>query len=193
VDAPVGVVGLGAMGSCALWRLAAAGTAALGFEQFYPGHPYGSSHGLTRLYRLAALEGPQYVPLGQLALQLWRQLEQESGATILTATGGLMIGDPDSEVVRGTLESAEKYDLAREVLTADELRTRFPQHAITDAEIAVLDPAAGVLRPERAIQAAVQRAASQNARVMRNVRITAIDPDADGVTIRTETRSFRVG
>lgn len=193
MDAPVGVVGLGAIGSCALWRLAAQGTSALGFEQFYPGHPYGSSHGLTRLYRLLALEGSQYVPLGQLALQLWRQLEEENDATILTTTGGLNIGSPDSEVIRGTLESAQKFDLPHQLLTANEVRTKYPQHALTDAEVAVIDPAAGVLRPERGITAATQSAESREARIMRNVRVTAIEPDADGVTIRTEARSFRVG
>jgi sarcosine oxidase len=193
MDAPVGVVGLGAIGSCALWRVAAQETPVLGFEQFYPGHPYGSSHGLTRLYRLAALEGPQYVPLGQLALRLWRQLEAENDAEILAAMGGLNIGSPDSEVIRGTLESVQKFDLPHELLTADELRTRYPQHAITDAEVAVIDPAAGVLRPERGINAAVQSAERQNARVVRNVRVTGIEPDADGVTVHTEARSFRVG
>ena len=193
MDSDVAVVGLGAMGSSALWRLAARGVTALGFEQFHPGHPYGSSHGLTRLYRLAALEGPQYVPLGQLALGLWRQLEKESGATLLTTTGGLMIGHPETEVVRGTLESAQQHDLPHEILTADELRRRFPQHVVADSEIAVTDPAAGVLRSERAITAAVQRAAAAGARVLPNVRVTAIEPDADGVTIHTEARSFRVG
>lgn len=193
MDAQVGVVGLGAIGSCALWRLAAQGTPALGFEQFYPGHPYGSSHGLTRLYRLIALEGPQYVPLGQLALRLWRELEEESDATILTTTGGLNIGSPDSEVIRGTLESAQKFDLPHQLLTADELRTRYPQHAVTGDEVAVIDPDAGVLRPERGIEAAAKSAASRDARVVRNVRVTGIEPDADGVTVHTEARSFRVG
>jgi sarcosine oxidase len=193
MDAPVGVVGLGAIGSCALWRVAAQDTPVLGFEQFYPGHPYGSSHGLTRLYRLAALEGPQYVPLGQLALNLWHQLEAENNATVLTTTGGLNIGSPDSEVIRGTLESVQKFDLPHEVLTAGELRTRFPQHAVTDAEVAVIDPSAGVLRPERGINAAIASAEKRNARVVRNVRVTGIEPDADGVTVHTEARSFRVG
>jgi sarcosine oxidase len=193
VDTDVAVVGLGAVGSSALWRLAARGVPVLGFEQFCPGHPYGSSHGLTRLYRLAALEGPQYVPLGQLALRLWRQLEEDTGTTLLTTTGGLMIGHPDSEVVRGTWGSAREHGLRHEILTARELRQRFPQHVIADSDIAIFDPAAGVLRPEQAIRAAVRRAEAGGTRILRNVRVTAIEPDAEGVTVRTETRSFRAG
>jgi sarcosine oxidase len=52
-DADVAVIGLGAMGSNALWRLAARGVDVLGFEQFRPGHVQGSSHGQTRLFRVA--------------------------------------------------------------------------------------------------------------------------------------------
>jgi sarcosine oxidase len=193
VDSEVAVVGLGAMGAHALWRLAARGVPALGFEQFCPGHPYGSSHGLSRLFRLAALEGPQYVPLGQLALELWRQLEQESGTTLLTTTGGLMIGPPGSETVRGTLASAQAHDLPHEVLTAADLRRRFPQHVISGSEVAVLDPAAGVLRPERAIRAAADRAVAAGARILRHVRVTGIEPGTSGVTVHTPQRSFRVG
>jgi sarcosine oxidase len=194
VDADFGVVGLGAMGSAALWRLAARDVSVMGLEQFRPGHPYGSSHGLSRIYRLAALEGPQYVPLGRLAMDLWRQLEHDSGTMLLTTTGGLMIGSPDSEAVRGTLRSAQQHDLPHEILTADELRKRFPQHVVADdSDMAVLDPAAGVLRPELGIKAAVQRAESGGAGAVRNVRVTSIEPDADGVTVHTDARSFRFG
>jgi sarcosine oxidase len=194
VDADFGVVGLGAMGSAALWRLAVRDVSVLGLEQFRPGHPFGSSHGLSRIYRLAALEGPQYVPLGRLAVDLWRQLERDSGTMLLTTTGGLMIGPPDCDAVAGTLRSARQHDLPHEILTAGELRRRFPQHVISDdSDMAVLDPAAGVLRPESGITAAVRRAESGGARVVRNVRVTGIEPDADGVTVHTGARPFRFG
>jgi sarcosine oxidase len=194
VDADIGVVGLGAAGSSTLWRLSHRRLSVLGFEQFVPGHPYGSSHGLSRLFRLAALEGPRYVPLGQLARKLWRQLEQETGTEVLTVTGGLMIGHPESGVVAGTLESAKQHDLPYGVLEASELRQRFPQHReIADSDVAVIDPAAGVLRPERALVAAVSYAKAKGAQVLENVRVEAAEPDADGVTVHTVVRSFRVG
>jgi sarcosine oxidase len=104
-----------------------------------------------------------------------------------------MIGHPDSEVVRGTLQSAKEHGLPYEVLTAGELRRRFPQHTVADSDVAVTDPAAGVLRPERAIVAAMHKARSGGAQVLENVRVIAIEPHADGVTVHTAARSFRVG
>lgn len=76
----VAVVGLGAMGSATLWRLAERGVPAMGLERFEPGHDRGSSHGESRIFRTAYLEGPGYVPLAQRAVQLWRELERVSGA-----------------------------------------------------------------------------------------------------------------
>lgn len=194
MDADVGVVGLGAAGSSTLWRLAKRRISVLGFEQFAPGHPFGSSHGQSRLFRLAALESPHYVPLGQLALQLWQQLETETATEVLTVTGGLMIGHPDCQVVAGTLDSAKQHGLPYEMLEAEQLRRSYPQHsAVADSDVAILDPAAGVLRPERALRAAVSRAKEQGARVLEHVQVVALEPDADGVTIHTAARSFRVG
>jgi sarcosine oxidase len=62
------------MGSAALWQLAERGVPVIGFERFEPGHDRGSSHGESRIYRTAYLEGPGYVPMAQRALALWREL-----------------------------------------------------------------------------------------------------------------------
>src|SRR6266851_5136337 len=82
------MVGLGAMGALSAWRLAARGARVIGFERFRPGHDRGSSHGDTRIFRTAYFESPEYVPLLQRAHRLWRQLEKETGAELLTMTGG---------------------------------------------------------------------------------------------------------
>src|SRR5438270_8244590 len=105
MQADVAVVGVGAMGSMALWRLAARGARVVGLERFEPGHDKGSSHGESRIIRTAYYEGPQYVPLVQESFTLWRQLERESGTSLLTTTGALMIGHPDGGLVSGTLAS----------------------------------------------------------------------------------------
>ncbi len=57
------VVGFGGMGSAAACHLAARGQRVLGLEQHALGHAFGSSHGLTRIIRLAYFEDPSYVPL----------------------------------------------------------------------------------------------------------------------------------
>src|SRR3954453_5840816 len=128
-DADVAVIGLGAMGSNALWRLAVRGVDVLGFEQFRPGHVQGSSHGHTRLFRVACLEHPNMVPLAQRSLELWRELAERAGTPIIDITGGLMIGPAASDGGAGALAPARAHQLPVRQLTAAELTARYPQHA----------------------------------------------------------------
>src|SRR5215813_5480337 len=100
------VVGLGAMGSAALYQLTRRGQRVLGLEAFGPGHRLGSSHGESRIIRLAYYEHPNYVPLLHRAYALWEDLERASGDQLLRITGGLMIGAPDSPLVSGAHASA---------------------------------------------------------------------------------------
>src|SRR2546423_8640732 len=95
------VVGMGAMGSSALYQLSRRGQRVLGLEAFEPGHRLGSFHGESRVIRLAYFEHPNYVPLLRRAYALWDDLQRESGEELLTITGGLMIGPPDSDLVSG--------------------------------------------------------------------------------------------
>src|SRR3954470_24629312 len=113
--ADVIVVGGGVMGSGAAWRLAKAGQRVRLFEQFPIGHALGSSHGPSRMIRLA-YEEPEYVLLGQEAFRLWRDLEAESGASILRMTGGLDVGAPDAEVMGGISSTYDKLGLPYERL-----------------------------------------------------------------------------
>jgi sarcosine oxidase len=103
------VVGLGGMGSAAAAHVALRGKRVLGLEQFQPGHTHGSSHGRSRVIRLAYFEHPAYVPLLRRAYELWRRLEHDTGTQLLQMTGGLMIGSPDSDVVSGSLRSAREH------------------------------------------------------------------------------------
>ena len=120
------VVGLGAMGSATAYELARRGMRVLGLDRFSPPHAFGSSHGETRIIREAYFEHPVYVPMVQRAYELWRELEKESGVTLLRETGGVMIGKPDSDLVEGARNSAELHGLRHEMLTAGEVRKRFP-------------------------------------------------------------------
>jgi sarcosine oxidase len=183
--AEVGVVGVGTMGSMALWRLAQRGVRAIGFEQFGVGHDRGAAGGETRIFRTAYLEGPEYVPLLQEAYTGWRELERESGLDLLELTGGLTIGDPDAETIQRVLESARRFGLEHEVLDRAAAAERFPQHRLFGGEAMVLERRAGVLRAEVAVLAAVRRAEQLGAFVHRHARVESIEPGTDSVTIRT--------
>src|SRR2546425_1721988 len=125
-DYDVIVAGLGAMVSAAAFNLAASGRRVLGLDRFQPPHNLGSSHGLTRIIREAYFEHPLYVPLVQRAYQLWRELEGAAGRRLLLPTGGLMIGRGDGVLVRGARRSAEQHGLPHEILSAADVRHRFP-------------------------------------------------------------------
>ncbi|GHJ32279.1 MULTISPECIES: N-methyl-L-tryptophan oxidase [Streptomyces] len=193
MDAQVGVVGLGAAGSAALWRLAARGADVVGIEQFTPGHDRGSSHGHSRLFRMATSEGPQYAALARRAHDLWRELERVSGERLLDLPGGLSIGAPDSDLVKQVRQVTQDCGLPHDLLDHAELLRRYPQHRIADEAVAVLDPATGFIRPEAAIRAAARTAVGAGARIIDSARVEEILPDHDGVLIRTSERDIRVG
>src|SRR5437763_1103001 len=150
----VAVVGVGAIGSATLWRLAQRGVRAIGFERFEPGHDRGSSHGETRIFRTAYLEGPAYVPLAQRAIELWRELERATGVGLMAANGGLMLGSQESDVIRGTMASVKVHGLSHRLLDANQLRAEYPAHRVSDDDVAIFEHEAGFLRPELAVATA---------------------------------------
>src|SRR6516162_8748219 len=106
------IIGLGVMGSAALAALARRGRRVVGIDRYVPGHDRGSSHGATRVIRLGYFEHPTYVPLLRAAYPLWRDLEARSGRALMTITGIVEIGAPDSELIEGTLRSSRLHGLA---------------------------------------------------------------------------------
>jgi sarcosine oxidase len=165
------IVGLGGMGSAAAAHAASRGARVLGIEQYQPGHPRGSSHGRSRVIRLAYFEDPAYVPLLRRAYELWRKLETDTGRRLLQITGGLMIGAPESEVVTGTLQSAREHGLAHEVLDAAGIHRRFPPFEPGEGTVAVHEPEAGVVFPEDAIRAHLDVATRHGARLLFDERV----------------------
>ncbi|MEO8246147.1 MAG: FAD-dependent oxidoreductase [Chloroflexota bacterium] len=120
------VIGLGGMGSATAYHLARRNHRVLGLEQFTQGHERGSSHGLTRIIRLAYHEHPSYVPLLRRSYELWHELERLAGKELLIATGSLEGGPEDGPMFRGALEAAELHDLPHKVLDLSDLARRFP-------------------------------------------------------------------
>ena len=144
------VIGLGAMGSATLCHLARRGRQVLGLEQFGPGHRLGSSHGDSRRsISRAVLQEPALRASRSARDELWRELEDQSERRLMTITGGLMIGPREGTVVSGTLRSATTWNLPHELLDAREVHARFPTFSLREDLVAVLDPRAGFVDPER--------------------------------------------
>ncbi|MEO8675608.1 MAG: N-methyl-L-tryptophan oxidase [Casimicrobiaceae bacterium] len=187
------VLGLGAMGSATLHHLAKRGHRALGIDRHSPPHAFGSSHGDTRITRLAIGEGAHFTPLALRSHALWRELERETGTTLLTSNGGLFISSPRRSTAMhvpdffaNTLAAAREHLIAHEVLEAPAIRRRFPPFNVADDEYGYFEPEAGFLRPEACIRAHLESAERRGSEIHRNETVTGFDVSARGVTVATD-------
>lgn len=187
------VVGLGALGSAAAFHLTRSGRRVLGLDAFGAGHTNGSSHGESRIIRMAYFEHPDYVPLLRRAYALWHDVEAEAGMELLRSTGGLFIGPPNGEIVAGSLRSARKYGLAHEVLDASTIRRRFPALQPTENEVALYEDAAGVLFPERCIEAHLRLAVAAGATLRFAEPVVRWREAAGGVRVHTAQGEYGGG
>ncbi|ARQ02994.1 N-methyltryptophan oxidase [Pseudorhodoplanes sinuspersici] len=192
------VVGLGAMGSAALYHLTRQNLArqnirVLGLERFEPGHERGSSHGRTRIIRHGYFEHPSYVPLVRRAAAMWRELEQQSGQSLMTVTGIAEIGNPDSELIKGTLAASREHELPHEILTARELMKLYPAFRIPEDFVAVLQPDGGFVQAEAGIRAHLRLAAAAGAEIHTGERVVAIEQFSTNVRVTTERGTFEAG
>lgn len=187
------VIGLGAVGSATLHRLALQGVKAIGIDRFEPPHDRGSTHGETRITRLSIAEGPAYVPLARRSQDIWRELEAETGETLFAQIGLLIIGEGDGGPSHGqpgflgsTLAIAESHAIPHEVLDSAEIRRRYPQFLVRDEERGFFEPSAGVLFPERCVALQLRLARALGAVVRTSETVLSITPSGTGVAIVTD-------
>jgi sarcosine oxidase len=179
------VAGLGGMGSAAAYHLAGRGKRVLGLERHTAAHDKGSSHGQSRIIRQAYFEDPAYVPLLLRAYELWERLERETGEDLMTLTGGLMIGPPESRTFTGSKATADEYGLPYEVFDTGELKRRYPMFEPTEGTIALFEEMAGFVRPEVAVKAHLERAASLGADLRFEEMILSWELTDSGVRVET--------
>jgi sarcosine oxidase len=191
------VVGLGATGSAALCHLARKGRRVLGIDRHSPPHALGSSHGDTRITRLAIGEGAQYTPLAQRSHALWRELEAATGTSLLTTNGGLIVSSGATDAVMhvpnffaNTIAAAAEFGIAHELLTAAEIRRRWPQLKVADRETGYYERDAGFLRPEACVRAHLALAARHGAEIARDERALAFDAADSGVVVTTDRAAY---
>ena len=184
------VVGVGGMGSATAYHLARRGKSVLGLERFDIPNDQGSSHGVTRIIRLAYYEDPAYVPLLRRSYELWRELERLAGEQLLHITGSLDAGPPDSAVFQGSLLSARLHDLPHEILTSAELTSRYPAYRLPASTVALLQPEGGFLLPERCIVAHVVAAQALGAEIHGRERVVEWESKPEGIRVQTDRGSY---
>jgi sarcosine oxidase len=192
------VVGLGAVGSAALYQLAKRGSKVLGLDRFSPPHDNGSSHGESRIIRQAIGEGEEYVPFALRSYELWREIEKATGRNLLTITGGLTLqSQTNAAVMHGrrdflgeAIRCAKKFKIRHEVLETAEIRKRYPQFAVTN-ERGYYEYETGFLRPELCIETQLDLARKHAAAVQTDEIVVSVENDGNSaVTVKTNHDSY---
>ena len=189
----IAVIGLGAMGSAALFYLARRRRRVAGLERFERGHARGSSHGESRAIRLGYFEHPSYVPLARAAYEGWYELERLTGEAVLSRTGVLEMGKPGSVIVDGSLAASRLHGLEHELLDAAEIRRRYPQFTLPADYSGVWQPDGGFVRPELANRLHLELAERAGAAILENRKVLAIEPGAKSVRIVMEEGAIEAG
>jgi sarcosine oxidase len=179
------VLGVGGMGSATVYELARKGQKVLGLEQFDIPHDRGSSHGLTRIIRLAYYEHPSYVPLLRRAYELWRELESHASERLLSITGAIDAGPEGGGLFEGSLLSCQEHDLPHEVMTGLELGKRYPGYRLPASIHVLLQPDGGFLRSEPCIVAFVEAAHALGADIRAREKVLDWRSDGEKVTVTT--------
>jgi sarcosine oxidase len=175
----VAIVGAGIMGCAAAWALSKDGHDVDIYEQFHVGHDRGSSHGRSRIVRLAYPE-VEWVRLAQQAMEGWRELERDSGTHVLEHNGLLeIVGDP-SLTSRDALEAA---GAEFELLDAEGARARWPI-GVPDGWAVLYQPEAGIVRADLALRAFLHCTLERGATLHEERRIEDLgELDADAVIV----------
>jgi sarcosine oxidase len=187
------VLGTGGVGSAALYHLARRGARALGLDRFPPGHDRGSSHGDTRIIRLAYFEHPDYVPLLKRAYELWAELEARSEKKLYHEVGLLQAGPVDGQVVAGVRDSAKRHGLSVEDLTPGEVEARWPGFRVPHSHDAVYEKRAGFLLVEECVRTHCEEAVRAGAEIRTGESVLRFEARGSGVTVITDRGSYQAG
>ncbi|WP_332759608.1 N-methyl-L-tryptophan oxidase [Pseudarthrobacter sp.] len=190
MDGKLAVIGLGSIGSMALWQASRLSDSVVGFEAQAPAHARSAVGGDTRLFRMLYRGLPDFYPILERSRDLWAELEAETGQNILTRCGGLSIGTADGPYIPKLLETTRTNGAEHEILSREEMAERYPQHNLRPDDIAVYDPHAGALRTDRAVTAAVAAAEANGATIHTKTPIDSITETADGVLITSGNKAW---
>jgi sarcosine oxidase len=188
------VVGVGGMGSAACYQLAKRGQRVLGLEKFEIGHAMGSSHGLTRILRLAYFEGEAYVPLVQRSRQLWIETGDVIGRQLFFEVGALDMAPGGDDIVAHAEQACLAHDLPHEILQRDAIERRFPALALPQGHIGLYQPQSGFVASELALRSHVELARQHGASIREREPMLEWTPTAGGgVRVRTAQGTYEAG
>ena len=185
------VIGAGGVGSAALYHGAAQGMNILGIDRFSPPNHHGSSHGQTRVIRMAYFEHSDYVPLLKQAYAGWEQLEQLSGNRLYHEVGLLEVGPANGVVVPGVLRSSKEHDLPLDQFTTKEAQRQFPGFEFPENHAVLFEKKAGYLMVEDCIDSYLKAAQQQGAKLNCEESLVSWQPKQGEVEVTTDKDTYR--
>jgi sarcosine oxidase len=185
------VIGVGGVGSAAMYHLAARGARVLGLDRFAPGHDRGSSHGQTRIIRQAYFEHPDYVPLLFRAYELWNELGERICRPLIHEIGLLQAGAAHSAVLAGVRRSAREHGLAVDELTRADILGRYFGFHVPDGWTGVFERRAGYLDVEACVVAHAEQAQRFGAEIRAGVSVFRWKRDGKELVVSTTEGEFR--
>jgi sarcosine oxidase len=169
----VAVVGAGVTGLATARALARDGCDVVVYEQYQPGHTRGSSHGRSRIFRLAYPQ-VEWVRLAQEALEGWRELEAEADRELLVLNGMLeWVQDPALSSQRALEECRVDCSL----LEPGEARERFGVSAPEGMTI-LYQRDAGIIYADLALAAF-----ARDLRIEEDAQVESLDDIDAGVVV----------
>ena len=186
------VLGLGGLGSAALYRLARRiGHEALGIEQFELDHGFGSSRDHSRIIRLS-YHTPGYVELAKQAYTAWTEVEADAGEQLVFRTGGLDLWPADPAFPMSDYTgSMDACGVPYERLAADEVMYRWPQFRLTDDVTGIYQADSGIATPNLSNAAHRRLALAYGATIRDNAPVTAVRPVGKAIEIVAGGDTYR--
>jgi len=189
-DHDVIVLGVGGVGAATTYELARRGLDTLGLERYDVPHGRGSSHGVTRIIRLAYYEDPAYVPLLRRAYDRWHRLEAAHGSRLLHRIGSISAGREGSGVISGVRRSCAEHSIPNTELSAVELRERYPGYRLPEDHVAIHQADGGYLLSEEGIVAHVEAAHREGATVRARETVESWTASESGVRVETDRGEY---
>lgn len=167
----VAIIGLGAVGSATTYQLSKTPLNIIGIDRFHPPHQMGSSHGETRITRLAVGEGEDYVALAKRSHEIWAEIQAKTGKKIYHPVGGILMDsglEPWAKhgsegFFERTVRFANSQHISHQILSSEELQRRFPAFLLPKEGKVYVEPSAGYVLPELAIETQLALAQAQGA------------------------------
>lgn len=182
----IAVIGAGMAGSSAAMRLALKGAHVTLFDQFPFGHEMGSSHGATRMFRTAYFEHPNYVPILQRAMAMWKEFEKAAGETLFVQAGVLEVGPPDGFLLKGLRDAIETHQLPVEHLNAAALKRDHPLMTLPPSYEGIFEHEAGFVFAGKTVAHQIRIAKENGADLRPEARISSWSQTKDGVALSTD-------